>query len=92
VAWAVVTRWGSGYSASIRFTPAGTRWTLDFSLPPGQRITSLWNGTYSQRGRAVTVRDARWDDGGPVVVGLIVTTRGPGGTPTGFTLNGAACD
>ncbi|HEY3505130.1 MAG TPA: serine/threonine-protein kinase [Actinocatenispora sp.] len=91
VTWAVLTRWDSGYSASIRFTPTGSRWTLGFSLPQGQRIASLWNGTYTQQGRAVTVHNAQWDDGGAVVIGLIVDGHHHDGTAGGFTLDGTAC-
>lgn len=83
--------WDTGYSATIRFTPSRTGWTLGFRLPPGQKVASLWNGRYTTRGRTVTVQNASWNARGDAEVGLTVSGRTGAGGPGAFTLDGTAC-
>jgi chitinase len=54
--------WGTGYEATYRIANAGavatTSWTLEFDLPAAARVTSLWEGTFTQTGSHVTVHNA----------------------------------
>jgi poly(hydroxyalkanoate) depolymerase family esterase len=91
--------WNTGLTGSVTVTNTGTApvsgWTLRFSLPSGQTVTSGWNATYSQSGATVTATNAAWNatisPGAGVSIGYQANHTGDSGAPTGFTLNGAAC-
>jgi arabinoxylan arabinofuranohydrolase len=91
--------WGSGASVSITIKNNGATaingWTLAWSFAGNQKITNLWNGTYTQNGTAVTVKNAPYNGTiparGSVNLGFNISYSGANGKPTGFTLNGTAC-
>ncbi|MEU2437708.1 cellulose binding domain-containing protein [Streptomyces rubradiris] len=89
--------WSTGYTAQYVVTnntgETGKTWTLEFDLPAGATLSSLWNGESSVSGRHVTVRPAAWDTAGlgpgkSVTVGFVVSG---GGDPTGCRIDGAQC-
>ena len=92
--------WTGGFTADVRITNNGAaREHLDGSpsrWPRRSRLTSGWNGTWSQTGTTLTVRNATWN--GTLATGATTATGFQGTftgsslpTPTNFTLNGAAC-
>ncbi|MEV5823421.1 cellulose binding domain-containing protein [Micromonospora haikouensis] len=91
--------WGSGFTASIDITNTGTSaingWTLAFTLPSGQSITSGWNATYSPSSGQVSARNVDYNaaiaPGATINIGFQATTSGSTAKPTAFTLNGVAC-
>ncbi|MER7267368.1 cellulose binding domain-containing protein [Micromonospora carbonacea] len=91
--------WGSGFTASIDITNTGTSaingWTLAFTLPSGQSITSGWNATYSPSSGQVSARNVDYNGtiapGATINIGFQATTSGSTAEPTAFTLNGVAC-
>jgi Cellulose binding domain len=91
-----VSSWGTGSTDQYTITNDGTAavsgWTLKFQLPRGTSITSLWDGTYSHEDGQVTVKNASWDasiaPGGSVSIGFETASTG---TPSGCSINGAAC-
>ncbi|MFG1902393.1 cellulose binding domain-containing protein [Micromonospora carbonacea] len=91
--------WGSGFTASIDITNTGTSaingWTLAFTLPSGQSITSGWNATYSPSSGQVSARNVDYNaaiaPGATINIGFQATTSGSTAEPTAFTLNGVAC-
>ncbi|MFC5940628.1 cellulose binding domain-containing protein [Micromonospora harpali] len=91
--------WGSGFTASIDITNTGTSaingWTLAFTLPSGQSITSGWGATYSPSSGQVSARNVDYNatiaPGATINVGFQATTSGSTAEPTAFTLNGVAC-
>ena len=93
------TSWGTGYSGQYTITDPGTAavsgWTLDFQLPDGTSISSLWDGSYTDDGGQVTVTSDSWDStiqpGGSVSVGFVTTSAGEAGQPSDCTINGASC-
>jgi endoglucanase len=100
VAYVITTDWGTGATISVTITnnsaTAVNGWTLAFSFPGNQTITNLWNGTYTQSGASVSVKDAGSNatiaaGGGTVNFGFNINYSGTNAKPTGFTLNGAAC-
>jgi hypothetical protein len=89
--------WSSGYTAQYVVTNnsgrAETTWTLEFDLPAGARLSSLWNGESGVSGRHVTVRPAKWDTAGlapgkSVTVGFVVNGSGD---PTGCRIDDTRC-
>jgi len=89
--------WSTGYTAQYVVTndsaAAKTDWTLEFDLPSGARLGSLWNAESKVSGRHVTVKPPAWDKdglagGGTVTVGFVVNGTGD---PTGCLVDGATC-
>ncbi|MFG2167728.1 cellulose binding domain-containing protein [Micromonospora chersina] len=82
--YAVTNSWPGGFQGEVTVRNSGTApiagWTVSWTFPDGQKITQIWNGSYTQSGSAVTVRDAGWN--GNLGVGA-VTTAGFTGTYTG---------
>jgi len=75
-------------------TAAHDGWTLTFRLPPGQRVTTGWNGRFEQHGTHVTVYAAEWNarlDGHGVQIGFNATATHDTGPGTGFAVNGTRC-
>lgn len=96
-AYTRTSEWSTGYSAQYVVTNnSGERdrdWKLEFDLPAGTELGSLWNAESSVSGRHVTVRPAKWDTDGlaageSVTVGFVAKGTGD---PTGCLVDGAAC-
>src|ERR1700743_2041782 len=83
--------WGTGYDGQYTITNSGsaavTGWTLAFTLPPGTSVSSLWDGSYTDGGGQVTVKNDSWDatvqPGGTVTVGFVAAASGAAGPPRG---------
>ncbi|WP_193776269.1 cellulose binding domain-containing protein, partial [Streptomyces sp. E2N166] len=80
-AYTKTSEWSTGYSAQYVVTnnsgQAKTVWTLEFDLPSGAKLGSLWNAESSISGQHVTVTPPKWDGDGlrageSVTVGLVV--------------------
>ncbi|MEU6808274.1 cellulose binding domain-containing protein [Streptomyces sp. NPDC046831] len=89
--------WSTGYTGQYVVTNNSTEtdkdWTLEFDLPEGAKLSSLWNAESSVSGRHVTVKPAKWDTAGlapgkSVTVGFVVNGSGD---PTGCRIDDAAC-
>ncbi|MFB0619682.1 cellulose binding domain-containing protein [Streptomyces sp. AGS-58] len=89
--------WSTGYSAQYVVTNTTGRaektWTLEFDLPSGAKLGSLWNARSSVTGQHVTVKPATWDTDGlapgkSVTVGFVVDGSGD---PTGCRIDDAQC-
>ncbi|MGC3000563.1 cellulose binding domain-containing protein [Streptomyces sp. G35A] len=96
-AYTRTSEWSTGYTAQYVVTNnSGERdedWTLEFDLPAGTELGSLWNAESRVSGRHVTVRPATWDTDGlaageSVTVGFVAKGTGE---PTGCRVDGAAC-
>ncbi|MFF3288749.1 PHB depolymerase family esterase [Streptomyces sp. NPDC003023] len=91
--------WNTGLTASITVTNTGTApvsdWSLTFTLPAGQTITSGWGASYSPSSGAVTARSVSYNStlaaGASTRIGLQASHTGDTGRPAAFALNGAAC-
>jgi poly(3-hydroxybutyrate) depolymerase len=96
---AKVNEWNSGLTEEITITNTGASaingWSLTFSLPGGQSITSGWNASYSPASGSVTARNASYNGSlapnASVSIGFQANHTGNSAAPTAFTLNGAAC-
>ncbi|MFF5189503.1 cellulose binding domain-containing protein [Streptomyces sp. NPDC000345] len=89
--------WSTGYTAQYVVTNnsggAKADWKLEFDLPSGSGLGSLWNGESRVSGRHVTVTPPKWDTDGlaageSVTVGFVVDGAGD---PVGCRVDGAAC-
>jgi mannan endo-1,4-beta-mannosidase len=91
--------WNTGLTANIAIANTGSTavngWSLVFTLPSGQAITSSWNATYSPAGGQVTARNVSFNGtinpGQSTGIGFQATHTGNTAAPTSFTLNGTAC-
>ncbi|BCB91315.1 extracellular catalytic domain type 1 short-chain-length polyhydroxyalkanoate depolymerase [Phytohabitans suffuscus] len=94
-----VNAWNTGLTASITITNTSAStvngWTLAFTLPGGQTITSGWNASYSPNSGAVSARNASYNGtlapNASTGIGFQATHTGNTGRPASFTLNGTAC-
>ncbi|GIF41751.1 extracellular catalytic domain type 1 short-chain-length polyhydroxyalkanoate depolymerase [Actinoplanes xinjiangensis] len=94
-----VSAWNTGLTTSVTITNTGTTtlngWTLAFTLPGGQAITSGWNATYSPTSGRVTARNVAHNAtiaaGAAVGIGFQAAHTGDTARPTSVTLNGMPC-
>ncbi|MFE1906329.1 cellulose binding domain-containing protein [Streptomyces gardneri] len=98
-AYTRTSAWTGGYTGQYvvtnETTAAQSDWTLEFDLPAGTTIGSLWNGEHTVSGGHVTVKPASWNrqlgPGQSVTVGFVTSAAGAPGDPTGCLINKAAC-
>ncbi|MET8160410.1 cellulose binding domain-containing protein [Sphaerisporangium sp. NPDC005289] len=94
-----VSAWNTGLTENIAITNTGSSpingWSLAFTLPDGQTITSGWNATYGLTSGQVTAKNVSYNSAiapnASVSIGFQATHTGNTGEPTSFTLNDAAC-
>ncbi|MFF5228891.1 PHB depolymerase family esterase [Dactylosporangium sp. NPDC000521] len=94
-----VNAWNTGLTTAVTVTNAGSTavngWTLGFTLPLGQTVTSAWNATVTPASGAVTARNVSYNaaipPGGSTSFGFQANHTGNTGKPSAFTLNGTAC-
>ncbi|MBV9445044.1 MAG: glycoside hydrolase family 11 protein [Streptosporangiaceae bacterium] len=91
--------WPGGFTAQIVISNTGSTalssWSLGFTFPGDEKVTSNFNGSFSQSGEAVTLTSASYNGsipaGGSVTDGIQGTWTSSNAAPTSFTLNGATC-
>jgi poly(hydroxyalkanoate) depolymerase family esterase len=94
-----VNAWNTGFTASVTITNTATSavngWSLVFTLPSGQTITSGWNATYSPTSGQVTARNVSYNGslaaGASTNIGFQATHTGNTAKPGSFALNGTTC-
>lgn len=99
VSYTLVNTWPGGFQGQAVITNTGraavNSWALSWTFPGDQKITELWNGSYTQSGEAVRVTNASYDSsippGGTVTVGFTGSFTSNNTSPLAFTLNGKAC-
>jgi hypothetical protein len=97
VTWTAST-WSTGFTAEVKLTNNAaplTAWTLTWTFPGDQRITSAWNAGVTQSGQAVTATNVAWNGslatGASASFGVQGTTTGTNTAPANFAVNGASC-
>ena len=99
VAYSTTSQWTGGFTAGVTINNTGTSaingWTLKFTFPGDQHITSSWNGTASQSGESVTITNASYNGaiaaGGNTSIGFQGTWTNSDAAPSSFSVNGTAC-
>lgn len=96
-AYTKTSSWSGGYTGQYVIKndtdKAQSGWTLEFDLPSGAKLGSLWNADSKVSGSHVTVKPSSWDKDGiaagkSVTVGFVVTGDAD---PTGCLINDAKC-
>ncbi|WNI20547.1 cellulase family glycosylhydrolase [Streptomyces sp. ITFR-16] len=81
--------WGDGFGADVTVTntgtSAGTGWKVTWTWSGSQKVTNMWNATYTQTGSAVSVANTAYNGG--LAAGAhtgfgFQGTPGAGGVPT----------
>ncbi|MBP2328223.1 poly(hydroxyalkanoate) depolymerase family esterase [Kibdelosporangium banguiense] len=91
--------WSTGFTADVRITNTGTSsvngWTLQWTWPGNQQVTSAWNATVTQSGTQANARNVTWNGtiapNATVSFGFQASHSGTNTAPSAFTLNGSAC-
>lgn len=93
--------WETGYSGQLTIINGGdtalTDWTIEFSMPDGTELGSLWNAEHTGSDGTYTVTPPSWgapvSAGGSYGIGLNGSfTDGTTATePAGCTINGSPC-
>ncbi|MBP2328850.1 poly(3-hydroxybutyrate) depolymerase [Kibdelosporangium banguiense] len=94
-----VSAWNTGLTSSITIANTSTTaingWSLVFTLPAGQAITSGWSADYSPSSGQVTARNVAYNaeiaPGTSTTIGFQANHTGNTAEPASFTLNGTAC-
>jgi poly(3-hydroxybutyrate) depolymerase len=94
-----VNAWNTGLTENLTVANTSSTaingWSLVFTLPGGQSITSGWNASYSPASGQVTARNASYNTtiapNASVTIGFQATHTGNTARPSSFTLNGTAC-
>ncbi|NDZ81200.1 sugar hydrolase [Streptomyces sp. SID10853] len=99
-AYSKTSDWQGGYTGQyVVSNDAGkalTDWKLEFDLPKGTRLSSLWNADSTVDGQHVTVRPSKWDKAGiaagkSLTIGFVTSAGATAGDPTGCVIDGAKC-
>jgi endo-1,4-beta-xylanase len=99
VTYTTTSQWTGGFVAQVVIGNTGSSaisgWTLKFTFPGNQQITSDFNGTASQSGENATLTNASYNGtiapGASTTVGFQGTWTSSDAAPSSFTLNGATC-
>jgi Glycosyl hydrolase family 12/Cellulose binding domain len=99
VTYSLANSWPGGFQGQAVIKNTGgaaiNGWALAWTFPGDQKITQLWNGSYTQSGAAVRVTNAPYDAaipaGGTATVGFTGTFTSNDTAPSAFTLNGTPC-
>ncbi|GGR77540.1 sugar hydrolase [Streptomyces aureoverticillatus] len=95
-AYTKTSDWSGGYTAQYVVKNSTDRaqsdWTLEFDLPAGTKLGSLWNAEHKVEGRRVTVTPPKWDKelapGESLTVGFVVSGAAD---PVKCLINEAKC-
>ena len=102
VVYTISSQWSGGFGAALSIQNTGTTplssWTLTWAFANGQTVSQVWNGTGTQSGANVTVKNMSYN--GSIAAGATLTGMGFNGTwnnvtnavPTSFAVNGTACN
>ncbi|MGO4428625.1 cellulose binding domain-containing protein, partial [Streptomyces sp. MCAF7] len=77
--------WNGGYQAEVTVTNSGatpiSSWMVDWTLPSGQRVDSVWNGKLTATASSASVTNADWN--GSLAAGASTTFgyAASGGSP-----------
>ncbi|MEU2929971.1 cellulase family glycosylhydrolase [Streptomyces sp. NPDC007251] len=91
-AYSVSSDWGSGFNADVTVKNTGTAplssWKVTWTWSGGQKVTSLWNASYTQSGSSVTATNTAYN--GSLAAGAS-TSFGFGAAPGGAATPTLTC-
>ena len=91
--------WTGGFTGNVTITDTASTaingWTLAFTFPGNEQITTAWNGTFTQSGESVRITNESYNAtiaaGGSTSLGFQGTWTTSSSPPTTFTVNGTTC-
>jgi hypothetical protein len=90
-----VNEWSGGFTATVTVTAGSTPlsgWTVSWTYPGDQHVTSAWNATVNQSGSSVTATNVAWNGsvpaGGSTQFGLQGTFIQSDAAPTNLAVSG----
>ncbi|MEU0057811.1 cellulase family glycosylhydrolase [Streptomyces sp. NPDC006334] len=90
--YSVSSDWGGGFNAEVKVTNSGAKplssWKVTWTWPGAQKVTNMWNATYTQTGATVTATNAAHN--GSVPAGGSASL-GFGGAPGGGGVPSVSC-
>ncbi|MFF7842731.1 cellulase family glycosylhydrolase [Streptomyces ossamyceticus] len=90
--YTVSSDWGGGFNAEVKVTNSGTTalksWKVTWTWSGSQKVTNMWNASYTQSGATVTATNAAHN--GALAAGASATL-GFGGTPGGGGVPSVSC-
>ncbi|WP_328748291.1 cellulase family glycosylhydrolase [Streptomyces sp. NBC_00285] len=90
--YSVSSDWGGGFNAEVKVANSGSTalssWKVTWTWPGSQKVTSMWNASYTQTGSTVTAVNASHN--GTVAVGGSASF-GFGGAPGGGGVPAVSC-
>lgn len=92
-AYSVVSSWPGGFQGQVVLTNNGSAplngWSAGWTFPGDQKISSLWNGSYTQSGETVSVSNEPYDASiapkGTVTIGFTGTYSSSVASPTSIS-------
>jgi hypothetical protein len=94
----IASQWPGGYVGTVTLTNLGDplpTWTIGWTFPGDQQISSAWNATIGQSQNQVTAVNASWNaalgTGATTSFGFQAGFGRDNPAPTTFTLNGEPC-
>jgi hypothetical protein len=100
VIYTLNSAWPGGFTAQVVIANTGTTtingWSLTFTFPGDEKITSNFNGGFSQTGENATLTNASYN--GTIAPGTSITDGFQGtwtskdANPASFSINGTACN
>jgi endoglucanase len=98
-AYSLTNSWPGGFQAQIVLTNTGSSaispWTLTWTFPGDQKISSLWGASYTQSGEQVTTTAESYNatiaPSGTVTIGFTGTFTTSDSAPTAFSVNATTC-
>ncbi|MET7450709.1 cellulase family glycosylhydrolase [Streptomyces sp. NPDC005574] len=91
-AYTVSSDWGGGFNAEVKVTNTGTTaissWKVTWTWSGAQKVTSMWNASYTQSGASVTATNAAHN--GALAAGGSASF-GFGGAPGGAGVPAVTC-
>ncbi|WP_235029741.1 cellulose binding domain-containing protein [Streptomyces sp. 3213.3] len=99
-AFGITSTWGAGFEGGYTVTNKSTHtvssWTITFTLPATEAVTSSWNGTVTHSGTQYTITSPSWEtplapgDSAPVV-GMDFSYTGSVVPPSACLINNGPC-
>jgi endo-1,4-beta-xylanase len=94
------SEWPGGFTAQVAIANTGTTtingWSLTFTFPGDQKITSNFNGGFSQTGESATLTNASYNatiaPAASITDGFQGTWTSSDANPASFSINGTACN
>ncbi|MGC9664984.1 lytic polysaccharide monooxygenase [Planosporangium sp. 12N6] len=91
--YTVTSSWTGGFQADLTVRNSGSAalngWTVKWSFPGSQTIAQMWNGSYTQSGAQVTVKNSSYN--GSVGAGATTTFGFLGSGTASSSLNNLTC-